>query len=80
MCIRDSAKANPNAKLAIAGFHDPSGAQSANEEVAKNRAKAVREALKNVGVAEDRVELKKLEVTTGTGDPAEALRVKVSVR
>ena len=74
------AKANPSAKLVIAGFHDTSGSQGANEEVAKNRAKAVRDALKNVGIAEERIELKKPEVTTGTGDPAEARRVEVSVQ
>jgi len=74
------AKANPAAKLAISGFHDPSGSQAANEEVAKNRAKAVRDALKNVGIAEERIELRKPEVTTGSGDPAEARRVEVSVQ
>jgi len=74
------AKANPAAKLAIAGFHDPSGSQAANEEIAKNRAKAVREALKSVGIAEDRIEMRKPEVTTGSGDSAEARRVEVSVQ
>jgi K(+)-stimulated pyrophosphate-energized sodium pump len=73
------AKANPGAKLAISGFHDPSGSQAVNEEVAKNRAKAVRDSLKNVGIAEERIELRKPEVTTGGGDPAEARRVEVSV-
>jgi K(+)-stimulated pyrophosphate-energized sodium pump len=74
------AKANPSAKIAISGFHDPSGSQAVNEEVAKNRAKAVREGLKNVGIAEERVELKKPQVTTGTGDAAEARRVEVSIQ
>jgi len=74
------AKANPNAKLAISGFHDPSGSQAVNEEVAKNRAKAVRDGLKNVGIAEERIELKKPQLTTGTGDAAEARRVEVSVQ
>ncbi len=73
------AKANPGAKLAISGFHDTSGSLAANEEIAKNRAKSVREALKNVGIAEDRIELRKPQVTTGTGDAAEARRVEVSV-
>ncbi len=74
------AKANPGAKLAISGFHDPSGSQAVNEEVAKNRAKAVRDSLKNVGIAEERIELRKPEATTGGGDPAEARRVEVSVQ
>ncbi|KFB77167.1 sodium-translocating pyrophosphatase [Candidatus Accumulibacter cognatus] len=74
------AKDHPAAKLAISGFHDTSGSQAANEEVAKKRAIAVRDALKNVGIAEERIELRKPMVTTGTGDPAEARRVEVSVQ
>jgi K(+)-stimulated pyrophosphate-energized sodium pump len=74
------AKDHPAAKLAISGFHDISGSQAANEEVAKKRAIAVRDALKNVGIAEERIELRKPMVTTGTGDPAEARRVEVSVQ
>ncbi|MCM8594198.1 sodium-translocating pyrophosphatase [Accumulibacter sp.] len=73
------AKSNPASRLAIAGFHDTTGSQAANEEIAKNRAKAVYDSLKNVGIAEQRIELKKPEVTTGSGDPAEARRVEVSV-
>jgi len=74
------AKANAGAKLAISGFHDPSGNQAVNEEIAKNRAVAVREALKGAGIGEDRIEMKKPEVTTGSGDAAEARRVEVSVK
>ncbi|MBK7954185.1 MAG: sodium-translocating pyrophosphatase [Candidatus Accumulibacter sp.] len=74
------AKANPTAKLAISGYHDPSGNQATNEEIAKSRAIAVREALKNVGISEDRIELKKPVDTTGTGGPEEARRVEVSVQ
>ncbi|MGL5001455.1 MAG: sodium-translocating pyrophosphatase, partial [Casimicrobium sp.] len=39
-------KANKDAKAAISGFHDSTGNQATNEELAKNRAKAVRELLK----------------------------------
>ena len=74
------AKAHPDAKLAVSGFHDPSGNQAANEEVSKNRAKAVSNALKEAGIAEERIELKKPEVTTGSGDSAEARRVEVSAK
>jgi K(+)-stimulated pyrophosphate-energized sodium pump len=74
------AKANPTAQLAVSGFHDTTGSQATNEEIAKNRAMAVRDALKNVGIAEERVELKKPMVTTGTGGPEEARRVEVSVK
>ncbi|MEF8700313.1 MAG: sodium-translocating pyrophosphatase [Candidatus Accumulibacter sp. UW26] len=74
------AQANPTARITISGFHDASGSQAANQEVAKNRALAVHAALKNVGIAEERIELRKPELTVGTGDPAEARRVEVSVR
>lgn len=77
--IIDYATGNAGAKLAISGFHDPSGSQAVNEELAKQRAKAVREALMSAGIAEDRIEMRKPQVTTGTGDAKEARRVEVSV-
>lgn len=77
--IVDFAKANSAAKVAVSGFHDPTGSQAVNEELAKNRAKAIREALKAAGVAEDRIEMRKPQATTGTGDNREARRVEVSV-
>jgi cytochrome c oxidase subunit 2 len=77
--IVDYAAANAGAKIAISGFNDPSGNKAANEELAKNRAKAVREALKAAGIAEDRIEMRKPDDTTGTGSAEEARRVEVSV-
>jgi K(+)-stimulated pyrophosphate-energized sodium pump len=73
------AKSSPTAKVAISGFHDTSGDPAKNEELAKERAKAVREALKSAGIAEDRIEMRKPEVTTGSGAAEEARRVEVSV-
>lgn len=64
-------------KLVVSGFHDATGDAALNEELAKRRAFAVRDALKALGVAEDAVELKKPEVTTGSGSLAEARRVEV---
>jgi K(+)-stimulated pyrophosphate-energized sodium pump len=75
-----SAKANATAKVTLSGFHDATGDAIKNEELAKDRAKAVREALKAAGIAEDRIEMKKPEVVTGTGDNAEARRVEVAVK
>jgi K(+)-stimulated pyrophosphate-energized sodium pump len=40
----------------------------------------VRDALKAAGVAEDKIELKKPELSTGTGGPAEARRVEVALQ
>ncbi|MGL4232176.1 MAG: sodium-translocating pyrophosphatase [Casimicrobium sp.] len=73
-------KANKDAKAAISGFHDSTGNQATNEELAKNRAKAVRELLKGAGIDEARAELKKPEVVTGGADNQEARRVEVSIQ
>jgi photosynthetic reaction center cytochrome c subunit len=63
----------------VSGFNDPTGEPAKNEELAKQRAFAVRDALKSAGVADDRIRLKKPESTMGTGSNAEARRVEVSV-
>jgi outer membrane protein OmpA-like peptidoglycan-associated protein len=70
---------NEGKKAVISGFHDSTGDLAKNEELAKLRAFAVRDALKGLGVAEDKIELKKPEVMTGTGSNAEARRVEVTV-
>ncbi len=67
-------------KLLVSGFHDSTGDLAKNEELAKHRAFAVRDALKALGVSDDKLELKKPEVMTGTGSAAEARRVEVSVQ
>jgi K(+)-stimulated pyrophosphate-energized sodium pump len=72
-------KANADSKASISGFHDPSGDKTHNEELALNRARAVREALDKLGIPNDRVMMQKPSATTGTGTPAEARRVEVSV-
>jgi len=74
----DYAKSSPNAKLAISGYHDHSGNPAANEELAKNRAKIVLEALKAAGVPEDRLMLLKPQVVDA-GMGLEARRVEVNV-
>lgn len=66
-------------KALVSGYHDATGDLAVNEELAKQRAIAVRVVLVSVGVPEDRVELKKPEAMTGTGDNAEARRVEVQL-
>lgn len=66
-------------KAVVSGFHDATGDAALNEELAKQRAFAVRDALKALGVAEDKIELKKPEVTTASGSNAEARRVEVAL-
>ncbi len=67
-------------KAVISGFHDETGDMAKNEELAKQRAFAVRDALKALGVGEDKIELKKPELMSGSGSNAEARRVDVSVQ
>lgn len=66
-------------KAVVSGFHDATGDAAINAELAKQRAFAVRDALKALGVAEDKIELKKPEETTASGNNAEARRVEVAL-
>ena len=64
-------------KAIVSGFHDATGDAAQNAELAKQRALAVRDALKALGVTEEQIELKKPEVTTATGTNEQARRVEV---
>ena len=76
--LADVAKGVASGKKAlVSGYHDTTGDVAVNEELAKQRAVAVRIVLVRIGVPEDKVELKKPEVTTGSGGNAEARRVEV---
>jgi K(+)-stimulated pyrophosphate-energized sodium pump len=67
-------------KAVVSGFTDASGDPAKNAELAKQRAFAVRDALKAAGIAEDKIELKKPEETTATGDASLARRVEVTLQ
>ncbi len=71
--------ANSTAKAVLSGYHDPTGNQAYNQELAKNRAKAVRDTLKTAGIDEARIEMRKPESVDGGADLSEARRVEVSV-
>jgi outer membrane protein OmpA-like peptidoglycan-associated protein len=64
----------------ISGFHDATGDAAVNAELAKQRAFAVRDVLKALGVAEDKLTLQKPEETMGSGSMAEARRVEVKLQ
>jgi outer membrane protein OmpA-like peptidoglycan-associated protein len=68
-------------KAVVSGFNDATGDAAKNAELSKLRAFAVRDALKALGIAEDKIELKKPENTTAAaGSNAEARRVEVSIQ
>ena len=67
-------------KAVVSGFHDATGDLAVNQELAKQRAFAVRDALLSLGITEEGIELKKPEQLTGTGPNAEARRVEVTLQ
>ena len=66
-------------KAVISGFHDVTGDPAGNEELAKQRALRVRDALTALGIGEDKLDLRKPAVTTADGSNAEARRVEVTL-
>jgi K(+)-stimulated pyrophosphate-energized sodium pump len=77
--LAEAVRADPAKMIDISGYTDATGDPARNEELAKERAKAVREALKAAGVPEERINMKKPEVITGSGTEAQARRVEVSL-
>jgi K(+)-stimulated pyrophosphate-energized sodium pump len=90
-----SAEVAPNAKEAlsdvikavqsgstvlVSGYHDASGDPAKNAELAKQRAMAVRDAIKAAGAPEDKIELAKPEQSQADGPASEARRVEVKVK
>jgi K(+)-stimulated pyrophosphate-energized sodium pump len=67
-------------KVVVSGFTDSTGDPAKNEDLAKQRATAVGDALKAAGVPADNIEMKKPEAVTGTGNNAEARRVEVALQ
>ncbi|MGC1174899.1 OmpA family protein [Polaromonas sp.] len=67
-------------KVLIAGFHDSRGNAAANAELARKRALAVYDVLKEAGVPENRITLQKPEQMAGSGSDAEARRVEITLQ
>ncbi len=74
--VADFMAANPAAKVQLSGFVDSTGAADLNKALAKDRAAAVADALKAVGVAEDRIVMQKPEdITAGDGEQSRKVEV-----
>jgi cytochrome c5 len=67
-------------KLVVSGYHDAKGNATANAELAKKRALAVRDVLTSLGVDKANIDLKKPTSLVGDGSNAEARRVEVQVQ
>lgn len=67
-------------KLVISGFHDDSGDAAKNALLARQRALAVRDALKAAGAPAQQIELKNAEPMAASGSSAEARRVEISMQ
>ena len=71
-------KAKPDAKVDITGYTDKTGNRDTNLELAKERAKAVRDALISAGIARERINMKPPAEITGGGSDREARRVEIN--
>ena len=65
-------------QLSITGYADKTGDEKMNEELAKNRAMAVKDALIAAGVKEDAIEMRRPIFITGAQDDKEARRVDIN--
>ncbi len=79
--VIDALKADGTAKVTLSGYHSATGDPAQNEELAKQRAFAVRDALKAAGIAEDRIVLDKPKTAEANvaGEDPRARRVEVAV-
>ena len=75
--IGEAVKTDAN-KLSITGYTDKTGDEKINEELSKNRALAVKDALIAAGVKEDAIEMRKPIFMTGALDDKEARRVDIN--
>ncbi|MDM0113800.1 photosynthetic reaction center cytochrome PufC [Variovorax sp. J22R133] len=79
--VIDALKADATARVTLSGFHSATGDTATNEELAKQRAFAVRDALQAAGIAQDRIVLEKPQVAEANvaGEDPRARRVEVAV-
>ena len=67
-------------KLVVSGFHDATGNAAQNAELARQRAWAVRNALRAAGVREQQIDVNNPTQTVDTHNNAEARRVEVALQ
>lgn len=67
-------------KAVVSGYADHTGNAAQNEQLSKERAFKVRDALLGAGIPESSIVMEKPQNHTGSGDKAEARRVEVVLR
>ena len=73
--------ANPDARLSVSGYVDPTGDAAFNEELSKNRAQKVLAALVAAGIAANRIDLDKpADITPGEVTYSNDRKVEVKVK
>jgi ammonium transporter, Amt family len=77
--IAEYLKSNEKAKVQVSGFTDKTGDPEKNKVLAKDRAIAVRDALKAAGIAEDKIILKRPDEIMAAGSAEQARRVELTV-
>jgi photosynthetic reaction center cytochrome c subunit len=72
-------QSRPDAKVVVSGYHSASGSVEQNQDLARKRAMAVRDALTTAGIAQDRVVLEKPRAAEANlaGEDPKARRVEV---
>ncbi len=79
--LKDYVAKNPDARIAVSGYNDPTGNAAKNAELSKNRAKAVAKALADAGIPAASIGLEKPADTTGkSANNAESRRVEAVVK
>jgi photosynthetic reaction center cytochrome c subunit len=80
--LADALKADAQGKAVVSGYHSAAGTLAQNQDLAKRRAFAVRDALKAAGIGEDRVVLEKPQQTEAnvSGEDPQARRVEVAIK
>jgi len=79
--LKDYMAKNPDARIAVSGYNDPSGNAAANAALSKKRAQEVAKALEKIGISAKSINLEKpLSATDASGNAAEARRVEVVVK
>ena len=75
-------KADPATKVSISGYHSAAGDLPQNQELAKQRAFSVRDAIKAAGIADDRVVLQKPQLAEANlaGEDPKARRVELALK